>query len=413
MEFTDVTPEWATPDGCRDAEGRRPFHPNYDPSTLYVPPEAMKGLTETMRQYWRMKAQYFDKIVLFKLGKFYELFYEDAWVANYHFDLKWMGTKMHTGFPEKSLEMYLYKFIQIGYKVVVVEQTETMDQMKERLVKEKNQGRKSQRTLNRSVTEVVSKGTIVSSYLDEAQYLPNYLIAVNKHADMIGYSLLEMGTNLIMVGFCNNIDEFKTMLFQTRPVELLYDPDNLPWQLLDIMKQNWLNMSFSKLSNLDNSWHPMNSKNQIERLVNSEVFAMPAIFQTIDKLPTAQEQIIYITLSGMFKYLKKMLKFDFIMSAVRFAFYQTEGSAMTMVMDSQALQHLQIFETPLGTAGSLFDKIDRTKTKFGRRLLRRWLMQPLLDPVKINQRLDAIEDLEHFSLDRNRVADKLGRLPDL
>jgi len=117
---------------------------------------------------------------------------------------------------------------------------------------------------------------------------------------------------------------------------------------------------------------------------------MPAIFETISKLPTTQEQIIYITLSGMFKYLKQVLKFDYIMSAVRFAFYEQEGSSMTMVMDSQALQHLEIFETPLGEKGSLFEKIDRTKTKFGKRLYRRWIMQPLLDVNKINQRLDAI-----------------------
>ena len=95
----------------------------------------------------------------------------------------------------------------------------------------------------------------------------------------------------------------------------------------------------------------------------------------------------------MFKYLKQVLKFDYIMSAVRFAFYETEGSSMTMIMDSQALQHLEVFQTPLGDKGSLFQKIDRTKTKFGKRLFRRWIMQPLLDPIKINQRLDAVEDI--------------------
>ena len=84
-----------------------------------------------------------------------------------------------------------------------------------------------------------------------------------------------------------------------------------------------------------------------------------------------------------------------------------------MVLDSQALQHLEIFETPLGEKDSLFWKIDRTKTKFGKRLFRRWVMQPLLDPYKINQRLDAIEDLENVRMDRDRLADVFGKLPDL
>ena len=115
----------------------------------------------------------------------------------------------------------------------------------------------------------------------------------------------------------------------------------------------------------------------------------------------------------MFKYLKSCLKFDYIMSAVKFAFYEHEGSAMSMVMDSQALQHLEVFEAPVGEKDALFSKIDRTRTKFGKRLLRRWIMQPLLDPYRINQRLDAIEDLENISMDRNRVADIFVKLPDL
>jgi DNA mismatch repair ATPase MutS len=67
------------------------------------------------------------------------------------------------------------------------------------------------------VTQVLTKGTIVS-FEDDNQYLPNYLIAVSKHNDLIGYSLLEVGVNMIMVGYSSNIEEFKTMLFQTRPV---------------------------------------------------------------------------------------------------------------------------------------------------------------------------------------------------
>jgi DNA mismatch repair ATPase MutS len=125
-------------------------------------------------------------------------------------------------------------------------------------------------------------------------------------------------------------------------------------------------------------------------LVSSNVFPLPAVFEALEKMNAEQEKIIMATLSGMFKYLKSLLKFDYIMSAVRFAFYEMEGSALTMVLDSQALQHLEIFETPLGEKGSLFEKIDRTKTKFGKRLFRRWMMQPLLDPLKINQRLDAV-----------------------
>jgi len=83
---------------------------------------------------------------------------------------------------------------------------------------------------------------------------------------------------MIMVGYSKNLEEFKTMLFQTRPVELLYDPDNLPQEIVEIMKQKWLEMVLTRLPNKDNVWHPMNSKNEVENLVNSGVFNYPAIF---------------------------------------------------------------------------------------------------------------------------------------
>lgn len=67
---------------------------------------------------------------------------------------------------------------------------------------------------------------------------------------------------------------------------------------------------------------------------------MPAIFEAMEKLEEKEEKLILTTLSGLFKYLKSLLKFDYIMSAIRFSFYEHEGSALTMILDSQALQHL-------------------------------------------------------------------------
>jgi len=71
--------------------------------------------------------------------------------------------------------------------------------MKERLNKDRSEGKKPEKTLIRGVTQIMTKGTIVS-FIDENQYLPNYLISVSKHQSMIAYSLLEVGVNMIMVG---------------------------------------------------------------------------------------------------------------------------------------------------------------------------------------------------------------------
>ncbi len=79
---------------------RRPSDPDYDPTKLYIPKEALDKLTPARRQYWEIKANNFDKLILFKLGKFYELFEEDAVLAVKHLDLNFMGEKRRAGFPE-------------------------------------------------------------------------------------------------------------------------------------------------------------------------------------------------------------------------------------------------------------------------------------------------------------------------
>jgi DNA mismatch repair protein MSH6 len=92
-----------------------------DPSSLFVPPLEFKKLTKAMQQYWTIKSDNFDKIIFFKLGKFYELFYDDALVGHRYLDLNWMGRKMHTGFPEKALQKYAKMLIDFGFKVAVVD----------------------------------------------------------------------------------------------------------------------------------------------------------------------------------------------------------------------------------------------------------------------------------------------------
>jgi DNA mismatch repair protein MSH6 len=80
-----------------------------------------------MTQYWTFKVDHFEKIFFFKLGKFYEIFFSDAIICNKLLDLNWMGgaKKLHIGFPEKVLDKYLDKMTSHGYKVAVIEQTET------------------------------------------------------------------------------------------------------------------------------------------------------------------------------------------------------------------------------------------------------------------------------------------------
>ena len=115
-------PEFLKADKIRDKMGRRPDDPNYDPTSLLVPASFIKSkeCTPVMKQYWQFKIDHFDKVLFFKLGKFYEMFFDDAIIGNAVLDLNWMGNdpkKLHVGFPEKCLEEKEARLVQAGFKV--------------------------------------------------------------------------------------------------------------------------------------------------------------------------------------------------------------------------------------------------------------------------------------------------------
>ena len=159
-KFEDSTPLWAREGTRRDAEKRLESDPKFDPSTLYIPDSAWKQLTMAMKQFWQIKSQNFDKVIFFKLGKFYETFYDDAMLTNRVLGLKFMGKKMHAGFPESSIERYATQLVNLGYKVGVVDQVESQINLKDRLTSNKEKKKKSEKVIKRELTQVLTKGTI-------------------------------------------------------------------------------------------------------------------------------------------------------------------------------------------------------------------------------------------------------------
>jgi DNA mismatch repair protein MSH6 len=82
---------WTKPEFIRDAKMRRPDDPNYDKTSIHIPDSAWTSLSSSMIQYWRLKQFHYDKIFFFRLGKFYEIFYDDAVLCNKILDLHWMS----------------------------------------------------------------------------------------------------------------------------------------------------------------------------------------------------------------------------------------------------------------------------------------------------------------------------------
>lgn len=154
---------WLTTDR-KDANGRRPDHPDYNPRTLFVPPQAKKEETPAMQQWWDIKSKNMDTVLFFKVGKFYELFHMDADVGMQELDLIYMkGDKAHSGFPEISYGKFSDALVEKGYRIARVEQTETPEMMKER---NSSISKGKSKVVNRELCSVLSRGTRTFCFLD-------------------------------------------------------------------------------------------------------------------------------------------------------------------------------------------------------------------------------------------------------
>lgn len=117
----------------KDKNGLSPLDPDYDPTSLLVPPAYLKKCTNGMKQWWAEKQKAFDCVLLMKVGKFYETYHMDADIMVKELDLVYMkGEMAHAGFPEAAYSKFSNMLVNKGYRVARVEQTETPQQMKER-----------------------------------------------------------------------------------------------------------------------------------------------------------------------------------------------------------------------------------------------------------------------------------------
>ena len=169
----------------RDSQGRSPDHVDYDCRTLRVSlPDWQRvtggPMTNAVKQWWDLKSQYFDSILLFKTGKFYELYHMDADIGVQVLGLIYMKDHVaHAGFPEKSYGVMADKLVRAGYKVARVEQTETPDMLKER--KKHHKGKDSPKVVNREVCSILTLGTRTCCFMDDTRQVeqhPDALAAV-------------------------------------------------------------------------------------------------------------------------------------------------------------------------------------------------------------------------------------------
>ncbi|KAI5948811.1 MSH6 [Candida theae] len=411
----------------KDAEKRTPDDPNYDPRTLYIPQSAWSKFTAFEKQYWEIKSKMWNTIVFFKKGKFYELYENDAIIANTQFDLKIAGggraNMKLAGIPEMSFEHWAKEFISHGYKVAKVDQKESM------LAKEmRGGGSKEEKIIKRELTGVLTGGTLTN--LDMiTDDMSTYCLSIKEDtaedgSKIFGVAFVDTATselNLIELHDDAECTKLDTLITQVKPKEVICEKGNLCNIATQILK-------FCAHSN-NQIWNSLNPITEfwdydiaIEQLVRSKYYEAKDLddFSNYPPILIDFKQnhfVAFNAFGGLLSYLKTLKLDESIMSLGNIKQYKiSENETSHMILDGITLSNLEILNNNYdgGDQGTLLKLVNRATTSFGKRHLKKWILHPLMRIDEINSRYDSIDYLMGDGSElRSILQDCLTLLPDL
>ncbi len=348
-----------------------------------------------MKQYKRIRAQYPDCIMLFRMGDFYEMFGEDAVLGSQLLDIALTSRNRGKpdevplcGIPYHALEVYLRKLIKKGYKVAICEQVEDPKTAKG-LVK-------------RDVVRVVTPGTVVEPGLLSDKE-SSYICSVHVDHNDIGFAVIDLSTGDFHITELRGVDSavaLRNEFSRWEPKELVVQERLADSQLIkDLLGAG-----------------PKAMLTKIEDWVFERDYCLRQLIehfevQSLDGFGCASRPLAIIAGGALLHQLQKTQKRDLShISAVRF--YTDSGF---MQMDEATLRNLEITRSAIDGKrnGSLLWLIDQTQTAMGARLLRRWLLHPLINVKRIDQRLDAVLEFKDNFLLRDEVRQLLKPVRDI
>ena len=352
----------------------------------------MAGLSPMMAQYMETKKQYQDCILFYRLGDFYEMFFDDALTASRELEITLTGKECGLeerapmcGVPYHAVDSYLSRLVQKGYKVAIAEQMEDPKQAKG-LVK-------------REVIRVVTPGTITSSQaLDETKN--NYLMAIVYLGDKMGVSVADITTGDFLVTEVGSERSLFDEINKFSPAEIIYnDAFAMSGISLDEMRDRY----HFAVSAVDSHYF----QDESCRKVLKEHFKVNGL----EGLGLGDYDSGVIAAGAVLQYLYETQKttMDHLTSIVPYS------TGNYMVLDSSTRRNLELLETmrEKQKRGSLLWVLDNTRTAMGARLLRTWIEQPLIHKEEILERQKAIEELNMNYISREELREYLNPVYDL
>lgn len=351
------------------------------------------GVTPMMAQFLEIKAEHPDCILFYRMGDFYELFFDDAVKAAAALDITLTKRGKHLGedipmcgVPVHSHESYLEKLISTGFKVAVCEQVEDPAEAKKR-------GAKS--VVKRAVQRVVTPGTLTEETLLDAR-AHNYLAAVAEAGGQLGLAWIEISTGEFLTQPVSD-GVLGAALARIGPGELLISENLVQKEVLFETLQDWRDyLSLQPQARFDSA----NGEKRLQSLFGVKTLEAFGDFDRAE-LAAAAALVDYIELTQKGK-------------LPRFSPPKQLTGAQVMEIDAATRRNLELTVTLSGERkGSLLSVIDKTLTGAGARLLMSHLSAPLRDPQDIDARLDMVQFFLGFERTRIDVRESLKRCPDI
>ena len=350
----------------------------------------MGKYTPMMEQYLSIKKDYKYCLLFYRLGDFYELFFDDAIIASKELDITLTGKDCGMeerapmcGVPFHSADGYVAKLIEKGYKVAICEQTEDP--------------KKAKGIVKRDVIRIVTPGTVLdTNILDEGRN--NYIMCLFKNVDGFGVATCDVSTGEFVVTYFEDTAENKVMdeIAKYMPSEIICNDG------IDFGDQ--IERVFGIKTATYNDWS-FDYQNANICLCNHFKTLNLCGFGIDDDRPAV------CSAGALMEYLLETQK----NALSHITTIKKYGINKFMVLDISSRRNLELTQTirEKSKKGSLLWVLDKTKTAMGARLLRTWLTEPLVEVDAINKRLDCVESFKNNVLDRAELREQLSSINDI
>ena len=351
-----------------------------------------KNMSPMMQEYCKTKEQYKDCILFYRLGDFYEMFFDDALLVTKELEITLTGKDCGLeerapmcGVPYHAAETYINRLIERGHKVAICEQVEDP--------------KKAKGLVKREVVRIVTPGTTLdAAALDETKN--NYLMSIVSMEEHFGCAIADITTGDC---FLTEVDKPQKLLDEINkfvPAEIICN-DSFYMSNIDTDDlQNRLGICVFSLD----SWY---FDDELCRRTLKDHFHVGSL----DGLGVGDYDCGIIAAGALFLYLKETQK----TALSHMATIRPYAAEKYMLIDSSSRRNLELVETlrEKQKRGSLLWVLDKTKTAMGARTLRSYVEQPLIDRDEIEERLEALEELNKNGMLRDEIREYLGPVYDL